>query len=254
MNDNKITVITVCYNAVKEIEKTILSVINQTYDKIEYIIVDGGSKDGTIDIIKKYESHIKIWVSEPDNGIYDAMNKGVRMASGKWINMMNAGDYFKDNNVLSEVFSDNNIEMYSVIYSNFELRYPNSTNKIVEASEATGELLHQACIYKKELHGIYGIYSMMKPIIASDYLFLGQIPSEQYYKTSTIIASYDMTGISNQGNWCGLQLLCLKYVFHKRSFHQLVKIFVKTYLKEYIPSPIINIYKYGKKRIKKENS
>lgn len=77
MNNNPIiSIITISYNAVKDIESTILSVLNQTYPNIEYIIIDGGSTDGTLDIIKKYEDKITYWVSEPDKGIYDAMNKG----------------------------------------------------------------------------------------------------------------------------------------------------------------------------------
>lgn len=98
----KISVVTVCYNAVKDLEKTILSVVDQTYDNIEYIIIDGGSTDGTIDIIKKYteggseygKHNVKIayWVSEPDSGIYDAMNKGIRIASGDYILNINVGD------------------------------------------------------------------------------------------------------------------------------------------------------------------
>lgn len=76
------------------LEKTILSVLNQTYSNIEYIIIDGGSTDGTIDIIKRYDDKITYWQSEPDNGIYDAMNKGIQKANGEWINFMNAGDLF----------------------------------------------------------------------------------------------------------------------------------------------------------------
>lgn len=99
-----ISVVTVAFNAVTTIEKTILSVINQTYPNIEYIIIDGGSKDGTVDIIKKYEDKIAYWVSEPDKGIYDAMNKGIRVATGEWINFMNCGDSFYQDSVLSEIF------------------------------------------------------------------------------------------------------------------------------------------------------
>ena len=79
-NNPLISVVTVSYNAVLTIEQTILSVINQTYPHIEYIIIDGGSTDGTVDIIKKYANRIAYWVSEPDKGIYDAMNKGIRTA------------------------------------------------------------------------------------------------------------------------------------------------------------------------------
>ncbi|WP_455674851.1 glycosyltransferase family 2 protein [Phocaeicola sp.] len=98
-----ISIVTVSYNVVSTIEKTILSVINQTCLNIEYIIIDGGSTDGTVDIIKKYSDKISYWVSEPDKGIYDAMNKGIAKATGKWINFMNCGDYFCNNNVIQDM-------------------------------------------------------------------------------------------------------------------------------------------------------
>lgn len=98
-----ISIITVSYNAQHTIEKTILSIINQTYPNLEYIIIDGGSTDGTIDIIKKYESKITKWISEPDKGIYDAMNKGIKLANGDWINFMNCGDSFYSTNTLQQV-------------------------------------------------------------------------------------------------------------------------------------------------------
>ena len=105
MNNPLISVITVSYNAVATIEETILSVINQTYSNIEYIIIDGGSTDGTVDIIKKYEDKIAYWVSEPDGGIYYAMNKGINVATGEWVHFRNCGDYFFDNQTLEKVFS-----------------------------------------------------------------------------------------------------------------------------------------------------
>ena len=89
MDNSLISVITVSYNAVSTIEQTILSVINQTYSNIEYIIIDGGSTDGTIDIIRRYEDKIAYWVSEPDRGIYDAMNKGASKANGEYIAFLN---------------------------------------------------------------------------------------------------------------------------------------------------------------------
>jgi glycosyltransferase involved in cell wall biosynthesis len=98
-----ISIVTVVYNGEKFLEETILSVINQTYDNIEYIIIDGGSNDGTIDIIKKYEDKIDYWISEKDKGIYDAMNKGIIKASGNLVNLLNAGDKLYDSIVIAEV-------------------------------------------------------------------------------------------------------------------------------------------------------
>ena len=100
----KISIITVCYNDKDVIEKTILSVINQDYSNLEYIIVDGASSDGTLEIIKQYQKKYPIiLISEKDDGIYDAMNKGSKVASGDYLNFMNAGDYFFSDNTISAV-------------------------------------------------------------------------------------------------------------------------------------------------------
>lgn len=99
----KISVVTIAYNAGDVIERTIRSVVAQTYDDMEYVLVDGGSNDGTLSIIKRYASRIDKWVSEPDSGIYEAMNKGVKMSSGEFCIFMNAGDMFFGDNVLKAV-------------------------------------------------------------------------------------------------------------------------------------------------------
>jgi glycosyltransferase involved in cell wall biosynthesis len=91
----KVSIITIVYNNVTTIEETILSVLNQTYSNIEYIIIDGGSTDGTVDIIKYYSHKIKFWVSERDKGISDAFNKGITKASGEIIGLINAGDWYE---------------------------------------------------------------------------------------------------------------------------------------------------------------
>jgi len=117
----RITVVTVVFNGSETLERTILSVIGQTYKNIQYIIIDGGSTDSTLDIIRKYEHAIDRWVSEPDGGIYDAMNKGVRYASGNWINFMNGGDEFAGPGVLSGL-ADRLVDSLDLIYGDVEVQ------------------------------------------------------------------------------------------------------------------------------------
>ena len=110
-----ISIITVSYNSVQTIEETILSVINQTYSNIEYIIIDGGSNDGTVDIIKKYSNKISYWISEPDKGIYDAMNKGALKATGEYIQYLNSSDKIHNVNTIESIFNEN-INNADIIY------------------------------------------------------------------------------------------------------------------------------------------
>ena len=112
-----VSIVTVTYNAQDTIEETILSVINQDYDNIEYIIIDGNSKDSTVDIIKKHEDRISYWVSEPDKGLYDAMNKGIKIAKGEWITFRNSGDLFLERDSLSKLFKEPISESTDVIYA-----------------------------------------------------------------------------------------------------------------------------------------
>ena len=94
MKDPKISVITVSLNAEKTIERTICSVLRQNYDNLEYIIIDGDSSDGTVDIIRKYNDKLSYWISEPDEGLYYAMNKGLRVATGDYVIFLNSDDFF----------------------------------------------------------------------------------------------------------------------------------------------------------------
>lgn len=101
----KITIITVCYNCIDTIESTLQNVLKQTYSNVEYIVIDGNSTDGTREVIDRYADRLAYSVSEPDKGIYDAMNKGISKATGEWIIFRNAGDYFFSHTTLSDVFT-----------------------------------------------------------------------------------------------------------------------------------------------------
>lgn len=151
-----ISVVTVVFNGKKYLEETIKSVISQTYENIEYLIVDGGSTDGTLDIIKKYEGHIDYWISEPDKGVYDAMNKGIQLATGEWINFMNAGDTFCEISTISDIFDTLDCSGYTILYGDCIVQYP-GFERMKRAGELNAlnkgmQFSHQSMFINTEFH------------------------------------------------------------------------------------------------------
>ncbi len=126
----KVTIITVCCNSAKTIEDTIQSVINQTYDNIEYIIIDGVSSDNTLEIVSKYQDKITKVVSEKDAGLYDAINKGIGLASGDIIANLNSDDFYIDNNVIANVVAKMEKEKSDTLYADLYYVDAVDTNKI----------------------------------------------------------------------------------------------------------------------------
>lgn len=122
MNKPKVSVITAVRNDVEHIEKSILSVLSQSYAFIEYIIVDGDSIDGTVDIIKKYANKFAYWVSEPDKGVYDAMNKGIAASTGDFVIFMNSGDTFHTDDAIERMCLDSEVKN-TVVYGNVYAKY-----------------------------------------------------------------------------------------------------------------------------------
>lgn len=202
----KISVITVTYNAAATIEETILSVLNQTYHNVEYIIIDGGSTDGTVDIIKKYADRLAYWVSEPDKGIYDAMNKGIAIATGDYINFMNAGDAFYKYNTLDSIFTcyKNNSD---IIYGDSIIRF-NNGDLVFSRSSGNIHLLSKGPIYrhgasfvKLDVHK-QNLFDTTKTNVygyALDYLQIYALFSQHYTfeKVENIVMIYDKEGVSD---------------------------------------------------------
>lgn len=174
----KISLITVCYNSAKTIEDTIKSVVVQSYPNIEYIIIDGGSTDGTIDIIKKYSDKIFKFISEPDQGIYDAMNKGIHLATGEVIGIINSDDFYYGGSVLYNVMkefedSDADIVYGDIIYvdrldKKKQVRYW-KTGKYKEKKLHSGWIIpHPGLFIKKEIYNKFGLFNLDFKI-AADY-------------------------------------------------------------------------------------
>lgn len=170
------SIVTVVFNGEKDIEQTIQSCIGQDYPNKEYIIIDGASKDNTTGIIKKFKSSISYFVSAPDNGIYDAMNKAIKVATGDWIIFMNCGDLFCDLNVLSSIVDaiKKNVDEPDVIYGNTLYRYKNTFLKTIplplDKIEREMVFCHQSCLVKVDL--IKAQLFDIKYVHAADYCMM----------------------------------------------------------------------------------
>lgn len=164
----KISIITVCYNSAATLEKTILSVAEQTYKNIEYIIVDGNSKDTTLSIIKDHESTISHWISEPDKGLYDAMNKGIAMATGDVIGILNSDDTFNSNTVVEEIVAFHSKNIIDASVGNIvQHKEDGKIVRVYSSKYWTPEKLkigfmppHPSIFCKRELFGTFGFYEL----------------------------------------------------------------------------------------------
>ena len=172
----KVTVVTAVLNDAGHIEQTILSVISQTDIEIEYIIVDGGSKDGTLELIGKYKDKISLLISEPDRGVYDAMNKGIEHSSGDFVYFLNSGDVLLNPSILSKIKLEELKERNAIIYGNVVVAYGN-----IEALEKPRPFFKS----KMKFKGIGICHQSM--------FFPGElIRNEKYDLSYNIAADYDL--------------------------------------------------------------
>ncbi|OGH88832.1 MAG: hypothetical protein A3J93_01010 [Candidatus Magasanikbacteria bacterium RIFOXYC2_FULL_42_28] len=174
----KISIITVCFNSKATIENTIDSVLCQDYNSLEYIIIDGGSTDGTLDIIKKYEGKVSCVISEPDQGIYDAMNKGIKLATGAVIGILNSDDCFSDNHVVSIVANRFDSEDIDACYGDItyvDREVPSRRVRFWQAGGYQQDRLrdgwimpHPAFFVRQEIYERYGVFNLNFKV-AADY-------------------------------------------------------------------------------------
>lgn len=201
-----ITIVTVVLNDVRFIEKTIQSVLNQTYQNIEYIIIDGGSTDGTLNIIRKYEKFLDFWVTEKDKGIYHAMNKGRKIAKGKWINFMNSGDTFYSKDTIKSI-TFTNFQNSSIIYGKarlfnesrklIKILKPFICNKFNLALLGGANICHQAVFYNADIKFRFPDEFKICGDLFSYFHYINYRPSKYI---DNIICNYYLGGVSKNNN------------------------------------------------------
>lgn len=197
-----VTVITVCYNAKEALKTTMRSVFAQRYDALEYVIVDGASTDGSVELIKQSANKVDHWVSEPDNGIYDAMNKGARQASGEWVMFLNAGDEFANEDVLRRIF-EHDIQA-DIVYGDV---VKDGIVKEAEPPHVAHRMFfcHQSCLTRHSCLLQTPFDTTHK--LSADFKFFKQMYRERkrFKQLHFPIAVFDTGGISNRKRSMGLK-------------------------------------------------
>jgi glycosyltransferase involved in cell wall biosynthesis len=196
-----VTIITVCRNHAQELERTIRSVESQTWQEKEYLVIDGASTDDTLDVIKAHEASITRWVSEPDQGIYDAMNKGVKMAQGEWVIFMNAGDTFAGDDTLQRVFGSP--QDADVIYGDV------IKEELVKKAEAPRNAhrmfyCHQSAFVRTSCLREYPFD--IRHRMSADFKQVKQLylSGKRFRQLDFPVANFDTQGVSNKNRSAGL--------------------------------------------------
>jgi glycosyltransferase involved in cell wall biosynthesis len=209
----KLSIITVNLNNREGLERTIQSVVSQTFSDFEYIIIDGGSTDGSVEVIREYADRIDYWVSEPDKGIYNAMNKGIKLAKGEYLLFLNSGDWLADENVIGD-FCDKNFK--DDIVSGNMMLWDNGVSILREAIQKEklefehfyeNHIPHPATFIRKKLFEIYGLYNENFKIVSDWEFFLNclVINKCRYNNFERLISYFDMNGVSSQQEYVILQ-------------------------------------------------
>ncbi len=200
----KLSIITINFNDAHGLEKTIQSVINQTFIDYEFIIIDGGSTDGSIETIKKHNYRIAYWCSEKDNGIYDAQNKGISKATGEYCLFLNSGDYLYDNNVLLNVFDTSPVD--DIVYGDIIYHENGSTDRrrifpdhLSKHFLLTDVIGHQVQFIKRKVFEQYGIYDTQYKIVADYEIFIRAVIKHKISikHISIFISVFDLSGLSS---------------------------------------------------------
>jgi glycosyltransferase involved in cell wall biosynthesis len=200
----KLSIITINRNNADGLKKTIESVANQNYKDFEYIVIDGASTDNSVEVIKSYLNIVSYYISESDKGVFDAMNKGIKHATGEFLLFLNSGDYFNNDNVLLNVIEELNEDIVigkcNIIKEGEIVYITNSFNRITLNTLILNSLPHQAMFFKRTLFDKYGLYRDDLKLMGDWEFCIRTIILEnvKYKNIDTIIADYNLEGISSQ--------------------------------------------------------
>lgn len=210
----KLSIITVTLNAVGALAATLQSVNSQTRRaEIEFVVIDGLSSDGSLELLDKCSTQIDVLVSSKDRGVYDAMNKGIWHSTCDWVYFLNAGDVFLSDNSLSLILDE--LDSSDVLYSDVKVNKGNSSYDF-KTSFDDRILNHQGFVYRKELHKQFGLYSVIKGFTAADYFFFLQLNDLRVKKLIEPIAVFQFGGLSSTVNAVH-QKYCLDFLSGKIS-------------------------------------
>lgn len=194
-----VSVVTVVFNGAGEIARTIDSVRGQTYPSIEYVIVDGNSSDGTQEIVQRYGAEVDHFISEPDRGVYDAMNKAVALARGEFILFMNCGDVFAGPDALSQLLRACKPGREQAMFGRWIRHEGDGARKLCEPSLDRGLFNHQAVAYSRSIHAWHGPYAVVPGLTTADYLFFATLMRSRRVACTTVnadVAVIDVHGLS----------------------------------------------------------
>lgn len=190
----RVSIITVVRNDAPGLARTLASVAQQTYANRQWIVIDGGSTDDTLATLRQHEAAIDIWISEPDAGIYHAMNKGVALADGEWLLFMNAGDAFASTDALSAAVAATAPEV-DAVYADWIYR---EDGALARADLARMNVRHQSVLYRKSLHEVFGLYVVGAGVTISDFVFFLSIAGQRWAYCAQPISLCDRSGVSGQ--------------------------------------------------------
>ncbi|MGD0845166.1 MAG: glycosyltransferase family 2 protein [Geobacteraceae bacterium] len=195
-----VTVVTAVYNGAESIERSIISVIGQSFPTFEYIIIDGGSGDSTVELLRRYEESIEYWISEPDYGIYDALNKGISLARGEWLYFLGADDALVDSHVLEKVFlerHDTKLLYGDVLYGDTGTTYGGAFTRLKLTKK---NICQQGIFYRSDLFQTLGHFDLKYPLLA-DWVFNMKVFSLRESRPEhldMVVAEYSLSGASNR--------------------------------------------------------